>query len=73
MKAITWLSPGDPPEQVPPVESTLDDPPGLLAAGGGACPPCPEVCAVKAVTKAASPRAATVMVDFVERCIVCNS
>ena len=34
MKAITWLSPGDPPERFPPVESTLDDPPGLLAAGG---------------------------------------
>ena len=34
MKAITWLSPSDPPEQFPPVESTLDDPPGLLAAGG---------------------------------------
>ena len=31
---ITWLSPGDPVENFPPVERALLDPPGLLAAGG---------------------------------------
>jgi len=31
---ITWLSPDDPPDRFPPHESALDDPPGLLAAGG---------------------------------------
>jgi leucyl/phenylalanyl-tRNA--protein transferase len=31
---ITWLSPDDPPERFPPHEAALDDPPGLLAAGG---------------------------------------
>jgi leucyl/phenylalanyl-tRNA---protein transferase len=30
---IHWLAPEDPPERFPPVESALDDPPGLLAAG----------------------------------------
>ena len=34
MKTITWLSPEDPPERFPPLERALDDPPGLLAAGG---------------------------------------
>jgi leucyl/phenylalanyl-tRNA--protein transferase len=31
---ITWLAPDDPPESFPPVERALQDPPGLLAAGG---------------------------------------
>jgi leucyl/phenylalanyl-tRNA---protein transferase len=31
---ITWLSPDDPPDQFPPLEAALKDPPGLLAAGG---------------------------------------
>jgi len=31
---ITWLSPADPPDSFPPLESALRDPPGLLAAGG---------------------------------------
>jgi leucyl/phenylalanyl-tRNA--protein transferase len=34
MKSITWLSPSDPPERFPPTERALDDPAGLLAAGG---------------------------------------
>ena len=34
MKSITWLSPEDAPERFPPLERALDDPPGLLAAGG---------------------------------------
>jgi leucyl/phenylalanyl-tRNA--protein transferase len=34
MKTITWLSPTDPPEHFPPAERALDDPAGLLAAGG---------------------------------------
>jgi len=34
MKRITWLAPADPPTRFPPVEEALDDPPGLLAAGG---------------------------------------
>ena len=34
MKTITWLSPSDPPEWFPPLERALDEPPGLLAAGG---------------------------------------
>jgi len=34
MKRLTWLAPGDPPARFPPVEDALDDPPGLLAAGG---------------------------------------
>ncbi len=34
MKTITWLSPADAPERFPPLEQALDDPPGLLAAGG---------------------------------------
>ena len=31
---IAWLAPDDPPEAFPPVERALQDPPGLLAAGG---------------------------------------
>lgn len=34
MKTITWLSPADGPEWFPPVERALDEPSGLLAAGG---------------------------------------
>ncbi len=34
MKTITWLSPQDAPEHFPPLERALDEPQGLLAAGG---------------------------------------
>jgi leucyl/phenylalanyl-tRNA---protein transferase len=34
VKSITWLSPQDPPDSFPPTEQALDDPAGLLAAGG---------------------------------------
>jgi leucyl/phenylalanyl-tRNA---protein transferase len=34
MKTITWLSPTDPADHFPPAERALDDPAGLLAAGG---------------------------------------
>lgn len=34
MKTITWLSPQDDPEWFPPLEQALDEPAGLLAAGG---------------------------------------
>ena len=34
MKRISWLHPNDPPGRFPPVSQALDDPPGLLAAGG---------------------------------------
>jgi len=34
MKSITWLSPTDPPDSFPAPDQALDDPPGLLAAGG---------------------------------------
>ena len=34
MKSITWLAPTDPPDRFPPTERALDDPAGLLAAGG---------------------------------------
>ena len=34
MKTITWLAPTDPPDHFPPPERALDDPAGLLAAGG---------------------------------------
>ncbi|MGH8151047.1 MAG: leucyl/phenylalanyl-tRNA--protein transferase [Steroidobacteraceae bacterium] len=34
MKTITWLSPDDAPERFPPLERALDEPQGLLAAGG---------------------------------------
>jgi leucyl/phenylalanyl-tRNA--protein transferase len=38
MKRLTWLAPGDPPARFPPVTNALDDPPGLLAAGGDLTP-----------------------------------
>ena len=38
MKNITWLQPGDAPAAFPPVERALDEPPGLLAAGGDLSP-----------------------------------
>jgi leucyl/phenylalanyl-tRNA---protein transferase len=38
VKTITWLSPKDAPEWFPPPERALDDPPGLLAAGGDLSP-----------------------------------
>ena len=34
MKTITWLSPQDAPEWFPPLEQALEEPSGLLAAGG---------------------------------------
>ena len=34
MKTITWLSPQDAPDRFPPIEQALDEPAGLLAAGG---------------------------------------
>jgi leucyl/phenylalanyl-tRNA---protein transferase len=38
MKQITWLAPGDPPTRFPPVAQALDEPAGLLAAGGDLTP-----------------------------------
>jgi leucyl/phenylalanyl-tRNA--protein transferase len=38
VKTITWLAPGDGAESFPPIEHALDDPPGLLAAGGDLSP-----------------------------------
>lgn len=38
MKRITWLHPADPPTHFPPVAEALEDPPGLLAAGGNLAP-----------------------------------
>jgi leucyl/phenylalanyl-tRNA--protein transferase len=38
MKRITWLAPTDPPARFPPVHEALDDPQGLLAAGGDLTP-----------------------------------
>ena len=38
MKTITWLSPQDAPERFPPLERALDEPAGLLAAGGDLSP-----------------------------------
>ncbi len=38
MKRITWLQPGDPPGAFPSVEQALDEPAGLLAAGGDLSP-----------------------------------
>jgi leucyl/phenylalanyl-tRNA--protein transferase len=35
---ITWLSPRDAPGQFPPAEAALEEPPGLLAAGGDLSP-----------------------------------
>jgi leucyl/phenylalanyl-tRNA--protein transferase len=34
VRSITWLSAQDAPEWFPPLEQALEDPPGLLAAGG---------------------------------------
>jgi leucyl/phenylalanyl-tRNA--protein transferase len=38
MKRITWLAPGDPPDRFPPLARALDEPAGLLAAGGDLSP-----------------------------------
>jgi leucyl/phenylalanyl-tRNA---protein transferase len=38
VKTITWLSPQDAPEWFPPLEQALDEPAGLLAAGGDLSP-----------------------------------
>jgi leucyl/phenylalanyl-tRNA--protein transferase len=38
VKSITWLSPLDAPEWFPPLEQALEDPSGLLAAGGDLSP-----------------------------------
>ncbi len=38
MKTITWLSPQDAPEWFPPPEHALEEPAGLLAAGGDLSP-----------------------------------
>jgi leucyl/phenylalanyl-tRNA--protein transferase len=38
VKTITWLSPQDAPERFPPLERALDEPSGLLAAGGDLSP-----------------------------------
>jgi leucyl/phenylalanyl-tRNA--protein transferase len=38
MKRITWLQPGDPPTAFPPVSRALEEPAGLLAAGGDLSP-----------------------------------
>jgi len=38
VKTITWLAPDDGVEWFPPIERALDDPPGLLAAGGDLSP-----------------------------------
>jgi len=38
VKTITWLSPQDAPEWFPPLEQALEEPAGLLAAGGDLSP-----------------------------------
>ena len=38
MRTITWLSPHDAPEWFPPPEQALEEPAGLLAAGGDLSP-----------------------------------
>jgi leucyl/phenylalanyl-tRNA--protein transferase len=38
VKTITWLSPQDEPEWFPPLEQALEEPAGLLAAGGDLSP-----------------------------------
>jgi leucyl/phenylalanyl-tRNA--protein transferase len=38
VKTVTWLSPHDAPEWFPPLEQALDEPAGLLAAGGDLSP-----------------------------------
>jgi leucyl/phenylalanyl-tRNA--protein transferase len=39
VRTITWLSPHDAPEWFPPPEQALEEPAGLLAAGGDLSPP----------------------------------
>ncbi|MGC4028056.1 MAG: leucyl/phenylalanyl-tRNA--protein transferase [Steroidobacteraceae bacterium] len=34
MKGLTWIAADAPPDAFPPLDAALDDPPGLLAAGG---------------------------------------
>src|SRR5690242_12299881 len=38
MKTLAWLSSADPPERFPPTDQALDEPSGLLAAGGDLSP-----------------------------------
>jgi leucyl/phenylalanyl-tRNA---protein transferase len=38
VRSITWLAPGDGTPVFPPVDQALEDPPGLLAAGGDLSP-----------------------------------
>jgi leucyl/phenylalanyl-tRNA--protein transferase len=38
VKTITWLAASDPPDRFPPLDHALDEPPGLLAAGGDLAP-----------------------------------
>jgi leucyl/phenylalanyl-tRNA--protein transferase len=38
MSSLVWLSPSDPPEGFPPTDRALDEPSGLLAAGGDLSP-----------------------------------
>jgi leucyl/phenylalanyl-tRNA---protein transferase len=38
VKSVTWLSPQDAPEWFPPLEQALEEPAGLLAAGGDLSP-----------------------------------
>jgi leucyl/phenylalanyl-tRNA--protein transferase len=38
MKRLTWLAPTDPPTRFPEVDEALEEPPGLLAAGGDLSP-----------------------------------
>jgi leucyl/phenylalanyl-tRNA--protein transferase len=38
VKTVTWLSPHDAPEWFPPLDQALDEPAGLLAAGGDLSP-----------------------------------
>ncbi len=38
MNNITWLSADDPPDRFPPVDQALDEPAGLIAAGGDLSP-----------------------------------
>jgi leucyl/phenylalanyl-tRNA---protein transferase len=38
MKRISWLHPDDPPDYFPPLSQALDEPQGLLAAGGDLSP-----------------------------------
>jgi leucyl/phenylalanyl-tRNA---protein transferase len=38
VKHLSWLNPDDPPDRFPPASQALDDPPGLLVAGGDLSP-----------------------------------